>query len=122
MKINPITYRWTYILFATILTTVTLYQYAKALPELIPSDNLIKEMLMCSGQILWQGSIILVFIKRKTTLYLTHMITVSLLGSILLLPIILIHSIYPTHLAISITYFLAVVCFMIIEHARRVKK
>jgi len=84
-------YRWIYIACATIVITITLYQYAKILPEIISNDNLIKEIGMCSGQILWQGTIILVFIQRKIITYIVHMITVSLLGSILLIPLILIH-------------------------------
>ncbi len=115
------TYQWVYIIIATILSTVVLFYYAKVLPELIPNDNLIKEMVMCSGQIIWQGAIIVIFVKRKINLYLSHMITVSLLGSLALIPMILIYQKEQISIEIRILSFLFVVCLMIYEHARRVK-
>ncbi|WP_299258029.1 hypothetical protein [uncultured Aquimarina sp.] len=122
MNIARITYQWMYIIIATILSTVVLFYYAKALPELIPNDNLTKEMIMCSGQLLWQGSIILIFIKKKLHSYLYNMITVSLLGSLALIPMILLFQKEQISIEIRILLFLAVVLLMIIEHARRVKK
>ncbi len=122
MNTHSRTYQSIYIIIATILSTITLFYYAKALPELIPNDNLTKEMIMCSGQLVWQGCIILVFIKRKILLYLFHMITVSLLGSFALIPMILYYQQEPTTMEIRIALFLFIVCLMIIEHARRVKR
>ncbi|WP_378177968.1 hypothetical protein [Aquimarina sp. SS2-1] len=122
MNIGFRTYQWMYIIIATVLSTVVLFYYAKALPELIPNDNLTKEMIMCSGQLLWQGSIILIFIKRKLHTYLSHMITVSLLGSLALIPLIFLFQKDPISIEIRILLFLLVVLAMIIEHARRVKK
>lgn len=122
MKIRSISYQWIYILFATTISTIVLFYYAKELPELIPNDNLTKEMIMCSGQLLWQGSIVLIFIKRKIHNYLYQMITVSLLGSLALIPMILVYRQTLIGIEIKIFLFLLVVCAMIIEHARRVKK
>ncbi|WP_299246823.1 hypothetical protein [uncultured Aquimarina sp.] len=122
MNIGLRTYQWMYIIIATIISTVVLFYYAKELPELIPNDNLTKEMIMCSGQLLWQGSIILIFIKRKLHIYLYNMITVSLLGSLALIPMIFLFQKESISIEIRILLFLLVVLLMIIEHARRVKK
>ncbi|WP_299215767.1 hypothetical protein [uncultured Aquimarina sp.] len=122
MNIGLRTYQWMYIIIATVISTVVLFYYAKALPELIPNDNLTKEMIMCSGQLLWQGSIILIFIKRKLHTYLYNMITVSLLGSLALIPMIFLFQKEQISMEIRILLFLLVVVLMIIEHARRVKK
>jgi len=122
MNLARITYQWMYIIIATVISTVVLFYYAKALPELIPNDNLTKEMIMCSGQLLWQGSIILIFIKRKLHTYLYNMITVSLFGSLALIPMIFLFRKESISIEIRIILFLLVVVLMIIEHARRVKK
>lgn len=122
MNSRQIIWRWMYILSATLISTIVLYYYGKALPELIPETNLTKEIVMCSGQLVWQGSIILFFIRKKIHLYLFNMITVSLLGSIVLLPILFIDTQPFITIEIKVVFFLFVVGLMIIEHARRVKK
>ncbi|WP_299188402.1 hypothetical protein [uncultured Aquimarina sp.] len=122
MSLLQITYRWIYIIIATLLSTLVLYHYAKELPELIPNDNLIKEIVMCSGQLVWQGSIIMIFIKKKIHSYLYNMISVSLLGSLALIPLILLYKQEVIVLEIKILLFLLVVCLMILDHTRRVKK
>ncbi|WP_405205341.1 hypothetical protein [Aquimarina sp. LLG6339-5] len=122
MNSLQITYRWIYIIFATLLSTLVLYHYAKELPELIPNDNLIKEIAMCSGQLVWQGSIIMIFIKKKIHSYLYNMISVSLLGSLALIPLILLYKQEVIILEIKILLFLLVVFLMILDHTRRVKK
>lgn len=54
--------------------------------------------------------------------YLGNMMTVSLFGALLLLPMLLIGSLWsgiPSWL--FLTYFMAVVAVMLLEHARRMK-
>jgi len=122
MKNNLIIYQWIYIIVATVISTIALFYYAKALPELIPNDNLSKEAMMCSGQLFWQGAIVLLFIKRKLHSYLYHMITVSLLGSLMLVPMILLMQQIQLTIETRLVFFFLVVGLMIIEHVRRVKK
>ena len=107
---------------ATIVSTIVLFYYAKELPELIPNDNLTKEMIMCSGQLIWQGAILLLWIKRKVRSYLFQMITVSLLGSIALIPFIIWYHYQSISIELRVLFFLLIVSCMIIEHSRRVKK
>ncbi|MBW1296728.1 hypothetical protein [Aquimarina litoralis] len=119
---TKLTYQWSYIIIATMISTIVLFYYTKELPELIANDRLSKEITMCSGQLVWQGGIILLFIKRKIHTYLCHMITVSLLGSLALIPLLLLYKVTLIDLEVKIFLFLLVVSIMIIEHARRVKK
>jgi len=122
MKITSNIYKWIYIAIATCISTIVLYKYAKALPELISTTNLMKEITMCSGQIIWQGIILLLFIKEKISLYLYHMITVSLIGSTFLIPLIIFYQFQEVGLVIRVSLFFMVVLWMIYEHKKRVKK
>lgn len=122
MKSTRVLYHWTYILMSTIVSTIVLFYYVKALPELISNDTIIKETCMCSGQILWQGIILIVFLKKKIAMYLYQMITVSLLGSLALIPILILHHQVSLGLEIRVGLFFIVVCCMIMDHYRRVKK
>ncbi|MBQ4821496.1 hypothetical protein [Aquimarina sp. MMG016] len=122
MNTDSRTYRLVYILIATIISSIVLFYFAKAIPELIPNDNMIKEVFMCSGQIFWQDTILMLCIKKKMIIYLYQMITVSLLGSLLLIPLLIIHQQLDISLKIRIGGFLAIVLGMIIDHFRRVKK
>lgn len=119
---TKIIYQWSYIVIATIISTITLFYYAKELPELITNDKLSKEIVMCTGQLIWQGGIMVLFIKRKIHTYLYHMITVSLLGSLVLIPLLFLYNVALISWELKVLLFLMVVILMIIEHARRVKK
>ncbi len=122
MKRSTIIYTWIYIIIAAGISTIILFFYAKALPELILDSSLEKEMFMCSGQIVWQGIILSLFITKKVTRYICHMITISLLGSLFLIPLILLYQLKVVSLEIRVLLFLLVVLFMILEHSRRVQK
>ncbi|WP_025743991.1 hypothetical protein [Aquimarina pacifica] len=113
---------WGYILMAACTSSIILYYYAKSIPSVIPKDNLLKEICMCSGQILWQGIIMRLWVKGEITKYLSQMITISLLGSLALIPIIILNSRAEIGLEFKMTGFFLIVACMIIEHARRVKK
>ncbi|WP_299608533.1 hypothetical protein [uncultured Aquimarina sp.] len=119
---TKIIYQWSYIGIATLISTITLFYYAKELPELITNDKLSIEIVMCAGQLIWQGGIIMLCIKRKIHTYLYHMITVSLLGSLVLIPLLFLYQVALISVEIKVLLFLIVVSLMIIEHARRVKK
>ncbi|MDY8134488.1 hypothetical protein [Aquimarina sp. 2201CG5-10] len=123
MNTHSITYQWVYIIIATVISTITLFYYSKAIPEIIPDDKLILEFLMCSGQIFWQGMIILIFINKKIiTSYIYNMITISLLGSLMLIPFLIMNQKSTFSVEIRVFYFFVVISIMIIEHIRRIKK
>ncbi len=115
------TYRWLYIVFATVVSTLVLYAYSKLLPTIVNPSNPLIEFLMCGGQIVFQGLIILLFVKDKILSYLGNMITVSLIGSLLLIPIILASVIAVPSTIFLIGYFLLVVMLMVLQHQERVR-
>ena len=75
---------------------------------------------MCGGQIVFQGLVLLLFVKDKILSYIGNMITVSLIGSLLLIPILLASIIAVTGTVFLVSYFLLVVGFMILQHQERV--
>jgi predicted DCC family thiol-disulfide oxidoreductase YuxK len=84
------TYRWAYILFAWLVTSTTLVYYSMLLAPLISPTNFIREFLICGGQIVFQGAIILFVRKKRCIHYLGNMMTISLAGALLLIPMLLI--------------------------------
>ncbi|CAN0361151.1 unnamed protein product, partial [Ectocarpus sp. 4 AP-2014] len=115
------TYRWLYIVFATVVSTLVLQAYSKLLPNIVSPNNYLLEFLMCGGQIVFQGLILLLFVKDKMLGYIGNMITVSLIGSLLLIPILLASIIAVPGTIFLISYFLLVVGFMILQHQERVR-
>lgn len=113
-------YRWAYILLAWLITSITLVFYSKLLAPLIPPTNFIREFLICGGQIVFQGIIVYFTRKDRCIHYLGNMMTISLAGALLLLPMIFVQQWINSEL-ISLIYFFFVVGLMFLEHMRRVK-
>ncbi len=131
-------YRVTYIVLTWFLTSITLVKYSSFLTGFIPETNLTREFLICGGQVVFQSIAVgLLFVLRtavpplevrrrvkgeELSEYLGNMMTVSLFGAILLLPAIIIGSIFPEIPEIGfMIYFAVVVAIMLYEHARRMK-
>ncbi|WP_297332697.1 hypothetical protein [Flavobacterium sp.] len=112
-------YRVAFILFATIVTAVTLFSYTALLP--IPKGGFGREVILAAGQLGFQ-LIFLYKLDNKTILnYLGNVMTVSLAGSIVLLPILLINSFITLPETINLAWFGITVTFMFAEHYRRIK-
>lgn len=113
-------YRFIYMLFATMVTAVTLFYYSDLLP-IVPKGNFSREVILVVGQLAFQA-ILLIKHDNKTILnYLGNVITVSLIGSLLLLPVLLVNSFVPLPEVIILVWFGATVLIMFTEHYRRVK-
>ena len=115
-------YRWSYIIFAAIFTGLVLNQFAFHLNAKLGWEHTwIREFMVCLGQIGWQLVAISFFNKNKTLEYLGNMSTVSMIGGILLLPVILVNYYFPITLIGLIAMFGIVVSIMFFEHIRRCK-
>ena len=115
-----IKYRFAYILFAWLVTSLILNSYSHSLAPLVPETNFYREFLICGGQIAFQGILLSIFLKEKVLSYLGHLMTISLGGALLLLllkPVLLLIG-SPS---LFILYFLMVAFLMLLEHIRRVK-
>jgi hypothetical protein len=110
-------YRLAYLLFTAIVVGYILTLYARTLTGLLPNGNPYREYAIAAGQLAFQGLIITTYASKKTWDYLGNMMTISLAGSLLLLPAIAIH--LPKNIAAG--YFLTVATLMLIEHIRRTK-
>lgn len=112
-------YRVLYIAFVAILSSIVLYQYTQPINVALDWQNhLGREFMICAGQILWQIVFLNRLLKEKLLDYLGNMMTVSMIGTLLLLPMLLIKVIWTFY---YLAYFIAVVSFMLWEHIRRSK-
>lgn len=115
-------YRWFYILFVAIFTGIVLNNFifyinmALDLPH-----NWVREYIVCFGQIAWQFIAISLLSRTKTLDYLGNMSTVSMIGGLLLLPLLAVNLFTPLSPIIFVCYFFLVVSIMLVEHIRRCK-
>ena len=77
--------------------------------------NFSRELAVCLGQIFWQTLFLKWYLKDKIWDYLGNMMTVSLIGTLLLIPTILTNLVPVFYLI----YFGFVVFIMLLEHLSR---
>lgn len=113
-------YRIAYLIVTWILTSIVLTMYARLLAPVVPATSFGREFMICGGQLVFQLVAIAFLDRTKWLYYLGNMMTVSTIGALLLLPLLLISSM--THILphIALGWFFLVVLFMLIDHHRRV--
>lgn len=116
-----IQYRIAYLLCTWLVTAYILTDYAHLLINFVPLGSSYREYLICGGQMLFQGTVILFYQKDKLWDYLGNMITISFAGSLLLLPILVASHYFQINPILFILYFLMVAGLMFLEHLRRSK-
>ncbi len=114
-----IPYRVAYLIFSWIITSLILTNYSTHLP--IPATSFGREFLICGGQILFQGAIVWFTNRNRALDYLGNMMTVSLCGGLLLLPLLWINSVMTVSSLVLFGWFAAVVTGMLFMHLHRVK-
>lgn len=107
-------YRVTYMVFVVIFSAYILSLFSTKL-GLGLSQNFWREFIICAGQIVWQTLFLKSYLKDKIWNYLGNMMTVSLMGTLLLIPGLLLN-LNPIS---SMIYFGIVVFIMFLEHIRR---
>lgn len=115
-------FRWAYIAFCWLFTSSILAAYAPLLKPLIPATSFAREFFICGGQILFQSSLLLALNRERTLDYLGNMMTVSLIGAVLLTPILIMGQWWNPGALSFCVYFMAVVGVMLFEHARRMPR
>ncbi len=114
---NPdfnIKYRLAYLVFVAVFSGYVLSLFSEKLGL---SRNFFREAGICTGQILWQTVFLKVYLKEKIWDYLGNMMTVSLIGTVLLIPGLFLN----LNVTSSFIYFGTVVTVMFLEHIRRCK-
>ncbi|MDR6966284.1 hypothetical protein J2X31_000277 [Flavobacterium arsenatis] len=113
-------YRILYIVFATFMTALTLYNFSALLPNL-PNGNFSRELILAFGQIVFQGLFLLKFDSKTILNYTGNLMTVSLFGSLILTPILILNQFLNIPEIIVLSWFGITVFIMFMEHFRRIR-
>lgn len=114
-------YRWAYIIFAWLVTSLILLHYSALMYPLIPETSSLREFAICGGQLIFQALTVWWVRKERMIHYFGNMMTISLAGALVLLPVLLIGQWVMLPDFLFAGYFLAVAGGMLLEHVRRVK-
>lgn len=121
-KTPHLIWRWLYIILAWLVISILLGYYGELLIPVVPDQTFYREFVMAAIQILFQTALIGHLAKGKLVPYLGNMMSVSLIGSVLLLPVILLAYLFSWNAPWVFTgYFLVVVAIIIWIHKRRVE-
>ena len=113
-------YRFLFIGFALIITSLVLFGYSNLIPPL-PKSNIAREIILAFGQIVFQSLFLLNFDKKTIINYAGNLMTVSLMGSLILIPIVILNQFINLPQTIILGWFGITVLIMFWEHFRRVK-
>ncbi len=121
--IQAMWFKITAILFCIAVTAATLSIYAQLIQHLIKIKyNWQFELCMVTGMLLFQYPFIFKKSWQLKLNYYFNMLIVSLIGSILLFPLLILN--YYQHYSdvFNLVYFFAVILFMFFNHKKRVAK
>ncbi|WMX15724.1 MULTISPECIES: hypothetical protein [unclassified Aureispira] len=122
--INPhLGWRWLYIFLAWLLISILLGYYGELLVPVVPDQGFYREFFMSAGQLIFQTVVIGHLTKNRLIHYLGNMMTVSLIGALLLMPVLLLA--WWTGWDAPwwyTTYFLVIVGVIILIHKDRVER
>lgn len=113
-------YRLLYIMFSIVITGIVLFKFSGLVTQL-PKSTIERELLLAFGQICFQILFLRHFSKTEIFNYIGSLMTVSLFGSIILTPLLLINNYINCSDIIILTWFSATLIIMFFEHYRRVK-
>jgi hypothetical protein len=115
-------YRIAYIVFAWLITSLVLTAYVGHLTPLVPGTTFGREFIICGGQILFQMVFVRFMTHDRLMHYIGNMMTVSLIGALLLLPMLIVGSMFSiTSAWIFAGWFALVVTCMLRLHWRRTR-
>lgn len=120
---RPLIIRILIMLSCLLFTAFTLSQFSLLIASFlrIPYDWKL-ELAIVTGQMVFQFP----FLYKKTFavkwVYFENMLMVSLIGSLLLVPLILVNHFYQMPIEVNLVYFAAVVITLFFEHRRRIKR
>lgn len=115
-----VTYRLFYILFATLFTAIILFHYSKMI-VFLPKATFLREFILAVGQIGFQYIFIQKLSKQNQLNYIGNLVTVSIIGSLVLLPILVLNQFINLNDYFILGWFGLTVNLMIYEHFRRIK-
>ncbi|KQB43364.1 hypothetical protein [Flavobacterium aquidurense] len=113
-------YRFLFIAFALTITTFVLFGYSNLIPVL-PKTSIVREVALAFGQIIFQSLFLLKFDKKTIMNYAGNLMTVSLMGSLILVPILIVSQFINFPAIFILGWFAITVLIMFTEHIRRIK-
>jgi hypothetical protein len=113
-------YRFIFIGFALTITSLVLFGYSNLIPNL-PKSNITREFILAFGQIVFQSLFLLKFDKKTIINYAGNLMTVSLMGSLILVPVLILNQFINLPEMFVLGWFGITVLIMCTEHFRRVK-
>ncbi len=113
-------YRIAYLIFAIAITATILFKCAEIIPHYV-QPNFGKELILASGQLFFQSLFLLKEDKITRLTYLGNLMTVSLFGSLLLAPLLLLNYFIALNEVTILIWFGIVVFIMFAEHYRRIQ-
>ena len=113
-------YRFIFIAFALMITTFALFAFSNLIPNL-PKSSILRELILALGQIIFQSIFLLKLDKKTMINYAGNLMTVSLMGSLILLPIVLLNEVIILPKNLILGWFASTVLIMFMEHFRRIK-
>lgn len=115
-------YRLAYIFFVALMTAIIVNSFtAQLFPHFGWTHSIYNELMICFGQVAWQGAAAFFLLKEKRLSYLGNMSTVSMIGGILLVPFVFCLSFLDVSVFVKLPLFFVVVGIMFFEHIRRCK-
>jgi hypothetical protein len=116
-------WRWLYIFLAWLSISILLGYYGELLIPVVPDQTFYREFVMAAVQILFQTVIVGHLTQKRLVPYLCQMMSVSLIGSFLLLPPLLFaHLLSFNAPSLFVAYFLVIVGVIIWIHKIRVEQ
>lgn len=113
-------YRYIYILFTTLVTSIVLFKFSKTI-GIIPESNFLRECLIALGQIGFQALFISKLKSEKQLTYIGNLMTISVMGSLILIPVLILNTFVSLSEIGLLTWFGLTVSIMLYEHTKRVK-
>lgn len=113
-------YRLIFIGFTALITTLALSNFSNLI-RYLPKSTVSRELILAVGQIVFQAAFLMKLDPKTILNYIGNLMTVSLMGSLLLIPILVANSIFNIPELITLTWFGITVLLMLIEHSRRIK-
>jgi hypothetical protein len=114
-------YRVAYVVLAWLVASVVLANYTPAMQPFVPKGSFLRELMICGGQVIFQLVIVRLMTRDKVLHYIGNMMTVSLIGALLLLPMLALTHLVNILPGVSLAWFTIVVTFMLSIHWKRVK-
>lgn len=112
-----------YLLFCVLASSWTLSSFARMpLSHLPLRQSFGTEWVMVTGQVLFQWLFMSPTNWTSKKNYMIIALSVSMIGSLLLLPFLLVHTLYTTSTASAICYFFVVVAIIFLIHHQLIKK